>query len=300
MSNLVFGSVFEFFDALMHFEIIQYALVAGIIVGVLAPLIGTVVVIRRLSFIADTISHFSLAGVCLGVFLAKLLRNTALASFISPLWLGIIFSVTGTLLIEKLRSFYKNYKELSMPIVLSLGVALSGIFIAASEGSASNLTNSLLFGSIYTVSLSDLIFILIFSAAMVVFIVLFYQQIILLCFDEVYARLSGINVKTLQLVITIILALFISIFMEIIGVLLISALMIIPVAASILVGDSFKNSSILAIIFSEVSVLLGFIVSYDLSLPTGSVIVLFNIIILMFVWIFAKKGKNMKKKPLKG
>ena len=58
MSNLVFGSVFEFFDALMHFEIIQYALVAGIIVGVLAPLIGTVVVIRRLSFISDTISHF--------------------------------------------------------------------------------------------------------------------------------------------------------------------------------------------------------------------------------------------------
>lgn len=299
LTSLIFGAFLDFFDVLAEFEIIQYALIAGIIVGVLAPLIGTVVVIRRLSFIADTLSHFSLAGVCLGVFLAKLTRGTALAAYISPLWLGIIFSVTGTFLIEKLRSFYKNYKELSMPIVLSLGVALSGIFIAASEGSASNLTNSLLFGSIYTVSRSDLIFILIFTVAVFTFIIIFYQKIILLCFDETYATLSGINIRAMQLTITIVLALFISIFMEIIGVLLISALMIIPVAASILIGDSFKNSTIISIIFSEVSILLGFIVSYDLQLPTGSVIVLFNIIILILVMLFRKIGKHVKKKRLK-
>src|SRR5690554_2440188 len=205
---------FDFFRALLNpnFDYLRFALIAGILVGILAPIIGTVVVIRRLSFIANTLSHFSLAGATLGVFLSKLLRDTPLVNYISTLWLGILFSIIGTLMIEKLRSFYKNYKELSMPIVLSLGVALSGVFIALSEGGAQNLTNSLLFGSIYTVSKSDLILIIAITLIISVFIVLYYKQIITLCFDEIFARVSGVNVKALQVGITVVLALFISIF----------------------------------------------------------------------------------------
>lgn len=291
----------EFFETLLNpnYDYLRFALVAAILVGILAPLIGTVVVIRRLSFIANTLSHFSLAGATLGVFLSKLLRNTHLVDYISTLWLGIIFSVIGTLLIEKLRGFYKNYKELSMPIVLSLGVALSGIFIAASEGGAQNLTNSLLFGSIFTVSKGDLILIIGTTLFIILFIVFSYKQIITLCFDETFAKVSGVNVKSLQIGITVILALFISIFMEIIGVLLISALMIIPVASSILVGNSFKNTCLYSIIFSEISVLFGFVLSYGWGLPTGAMVVLFNILILFIIMIIQKLFIKKQKKSLK-
>ncbi|HKM30194.1 MAG TPA: metal ABC transporter permease, partial [Bacilli bacterium] len=254
-----------FFSALFKYDFMFYALIAGIIVGVLAPLIGSVVVIRRLAFIADTLSHFSLAGVCFGVFLSKLITVKGF----DPAFMGIIFSIGGTFLIERLRGFYKNYKELSMPIVMSFGVALSGLFINLSNNIDAKFTTSLLFGSIYSVSATNLIVIVVI--AIIIFIVIFtsYKKIVTLCFDETYATVSGINVKSLQLLITIILALVISLFIDIVGVLLIASLMIIPIAAAILVGDSFLKTVIISIVFSEVSLLTGFVISYNANLTTG-------------------------------
>ena len=138
----------SFWQSLIEYkDIFVWPILASLLVGVLAPLIGSVIVIKRLSFIADTLSHFSLAGITFGVLLARILSET-IFSGVSPVIMGIIFSVSGTFLIEKLRGFYKNYKELSMPIVMSFGAALTGIFIALSHGSSSSMTNSLLFGSL--------------------------------------------------------------------------------------------------------------------------------------------------------
>jgi zinc transport system permease protein len=100
-------------------DITRNGLIAGFIIGIIAPILGSVVVIRRLSFIADTLSHFSLAGVTIGVFLAQLLK----LPFTSATLFAIVFSIVCTILIDKFRNFYKNYKELSMPIILSFGVA---------------------------------------------------------------------------------------------------------------------------------------------------------------------------------
>lgn len=282
----------SFFEAVFQHDFIRYALIAGIIVGFLAPLVGTVVVIRRLSFIADTLSHFSLAGVCIGVFLSKFLTFKSL----DPVFMGIIFSVGGTFLIEKLRSFYKNYKELSMPIVMSFGVALSGLFINLSNNVDSKFTTSLLYGSIYSVSTIDLITIIIITIGIMIFILTSYKKIVTLCFDETYAQVSGINVKGLQLVLTIILSLVISLFIDIVGVLLIASLMIIPVASAILIGDSFLNTVITSIVFSEVSLLSGFIISYHANLTTGPVIILINIIIMFVIMIVKRIQKNYYNK----
>ena len=265
-------------------EIFVWPILASILVGMLAPLIGSVIVIKRLSFIADTLSHFSLAGITFGALLGHVLSNT-IFSGISPVIMGIIFSVSGTFIIEKLRGFYKNYKELSMPIVMSLGAALTGIFIALNHGSTANMTNSLLFGSIFTIKPFDLWIILGMGIAIIAFTAIYYKKIISLCFDETFARISGIRVKALQLSITIILAVFISTTMQMFGVLLIAALMIVPIAASILIGKSFKNTIIIAIVFSEISVLLGIYFSYVFSLPSGSVIVVINVLILFVVMI---------------
>lgn len=288
----MFLNIQDFFSALFSFAPLQYGIIAGIFIGFMAPLLGSVVVIRRLSFIADTLSHFSLAGVTIGVFVSKLTFVNKYID-IDPLFMGIIFSVIGTFLIEKLRGFYKNYKELSMPIVMSFGVALSGLFISLTTGISTNFTTNILFGSIYSVSLKDIILILIFSSVIIVLISLFYKKIVTLCFDEVYAKVSGINVKLIQLSITIVLSLFISIFIDLVGVLLISALLIVPVATSILVGKSFKSTLRSSIIFSEISILLGFYISYEFNWPTGSTVVLINIIILIIV--MSLKGHKVKK-----
>ena len=278
-------------------EFYIWPILAGIIVGVLAPLIGSVIVIRRLSFIADTLSHFSLAGITFGVLLSHILSETIFKN-ISPVFVGIVFSVAGTFLIEKLRGFYKNYKELSMPIVMSLGAALTGIFIALSNGASSNMTNSLLFGSIFTISSRDLIYILIMAIGIILFIIFYYKKIVCLCFDETFARVSGIRVKALQLSITVVLAIFISTTMQMFGVLLISALMIVPVAASILIGKSFKKTVIIAAIFSEISILGGIYLSYVFALPSGSLIVIINIIILILVMMLNNITKKQKKVSL--
>ena len=282
----------SFFEALFKYDFIFYALIAGILVGVLAPLIGSVVVIRRLSFIADTISHFSLAGVCLGVILSRVI----IFENISPVIMGVVFSVLGTLLIEILRNFYKNYKEISMPIVMSLGLALSGLLINISPYINSQYTTSLLYGSIYSVSLNNLVIILITSAAICIFAGLFYKQIITLCFDETYARISGLKVTILQLSITIILSLVISLFLNVIGVLLISSLMILPVAAAILIGTSFLKTVILSVTFSEVSVICGFIISYHTDLSTGPIIIMINLFIYLVIIVIKLIRKYYFKK----
>lgn len=297
MSSLL---ILGFWQSIIEYkDFLLWPILAGITVGFLAPIIGSVIVIRRLSFIADTLSHFSLAGITFGALLSTVLANTILSK-IPAVIMGIIFSVAGTFLIDKLRGFYKNYKELSMPIVMSLGAALSGIFIALSNGASSNMTSSLLFGSIFTVQLSDFIIISVMTAGIILFIALFYRKIVSLCFDETFARVSGVKVKGLQLAITIILAIFISITMQMFGILLISALMIVPVAASILIGKSFKNTITIAIVFSEFSVILGIYFSYVFSLPSGSLIVIINIVILFIVMVinyFAKLQTKNKISP---
>ena len=292
MNNIL---LLGFWQTLIDYsDIFIWPLLAGIIVGILAPLIGSVIVIRRLSFIADTLSHFSLAGITFGALLGTIFSKTVFSN-ISPVFMGIVFSVGGTFLIERLRGFYKNYKELSMPIVMSLGAALTGIFIALSNGSSSNMTDSLLFGSIFAVTWVDFIYISIMTVGIILFIVFYYKKIVSLCFDETFARVSGIRVKGLQLAITIILAIFISTTMEMFGVLLISALMIVPVAASILIGKSFKNTVIIAAVFSEISILSGLYLSYVFELPSGSLIVILNIIILLFIMLINNITSNQKK-----
>ena len=267
------------FEDIINTSFLRYALYAGLAVGILAPLIGSVVVIRRLSLIADTLGHFSLAGVAIGVFFAQILS----VNFNLRVILGVLFSIAGTFIIEKLRGFYKNYKELSMPILMSFGAAITGIFISKISGFN---TTGYLFGSIYSIKKFEIIIILILSLIVFLFIILLYKKIVLVCFDEIYAKVSGINVRLIQLGITVILALIISIFLELVGVLLISALMIIPVAAAILIGDSFKNTIFFSILFSEISIIFGFIFSYYFYLPTGSTIVLFNISILLIIMFF--------------
>ncbi|AIO18087.1 High-affinity zinc uptake system membrane protein ZnuB [Candidatus Izimaplasma bacterium HR1] len=279
-----------FIIALFEYPFLRYAIIAGMIMGFVTPLIGSFVIIRRLSFIADTLSHFSLAGLSIGLFLINVLGFTFIGS---PLYLAIISAVIGAFIIEILRGYYQNYKEISMPIVMSLGTALSALFIGLSGGWSSSIYN-FLFGSLLTVGQEYVGIISIVSAFVLLLIFIFYKQIVLVSFDEAYAKLVGVKIRTFQFVSTLVLALIVSLSIVTVGVLLVSSLMIIPVAAAMKVGKSFRNTITISIIFSEISVVAGIWLSYELDIATGATIVLINIIILFLVGFFKRFYVNKR------
>ena len=274
----------SFFFALFEYSFLRYALLTGVIMGFVTPIIGSFVVIRRLSFIADTLSHFSLAGLSIGLFLINIMGFTFISD---PLYLAMIFSVIGALFIEILRGYYQNYKEISMPIVMSLGTALSALFISLSGGFNSSIYNYL-FGSILTVGDEYLIVIAVTTAIVLGLLFIFYKEMVIISFDETYAKLLGIKIARFQFVSTIILAVIVSLSIATVGVLLVSSLMIIPVAAAMKVGKSFRNTVVIAIMFSETSIIGGLWLSYELDIASGATIVLLNILILVLVGIFRR------------
>jgi len=288
MINLFLASE-PFVMALLEYSFLRYALITGLIMGGIAPIIGSFVVIRRLSFIADTLSHFSLAGLSIGIFLINVMNFVFIGD---PIYLAMLFSVVGALIIEVLRGFYQNYKEISMPIVMSLGTALSGLFI--SLGGFNSSVFNYLFGSILTVGDDYLIIIIVVSIITIGLLLLFYKEMVMISFDETYAKLLGIKVGRFQFVSTLILAVVVSLSIATVGVLLVSSLMIIPVAAAMKVGKSFKNTIFIAVLFSETSIIAGLWISYELNIASGASIVLFNILILGIVGLF--RGLNRSKR----
>ncbi|MCF7925658.1 MAG: metal ABC transporter permease [Candidatus Izimaplasma sp.] len=285
-----------FIFALFEYPFLRYALATGLIMGFITPMIGSFVVIRRLSFIADTLSHFSLAGLSIGIFLINTLGYTFISD---PLYLAIVASIIGAFIIEILRGYYQNYKEISMPIVMSLGTALSVLFISLSGGFNTSIYN-FLFGSILTVGNRYLAVIIVTAVLVIVLVLVYYKQIVIVSFDEQYARLLGIKIGVFQFVSTFVLALVVSLSIATVGVLLVSSLMIIPVAAAMKIGKSFKNTIVIAIIFSELSIIGGLWLSYELNVASGATIVLINIFILFTVG-FLKRfyvNKRLKKRQL--
>lgn len=273
----------SFVTDLFEQDFMQRALVAGMLLGILAPLIGSIVVIRRLSFIADTLGHFSLVGIAISLYLSTIGVSIF---FEKPIYLGIIFSVVGGLLIELFRRSYKNYKEISMVIVISLGAALSAIFFSLSKKTGS--LYNYLFGSILTVTNYYIILILITSVVVGILFGIFGKQIISVSFEESNAKFLGVNVNIFQIVFMIMLSIVVSVLLESAGVLLISSMMIIPVAAGMKVGWSYKSTLIVSVIFSELSVFFGLWMAYSLTIPSGAAIVSVNVIILLVVALIKK------------
>lgn len=268
----------SFFTDLFQHDFLMRALGAGLMLGILAPLLGSIVVVRRLSFIADTLGHFSLVGISFSLFLSS---RGFLYFFEKEFYLGIIFSVIGGLLIEFFRRSYKNYKEISMVIVISLGAALSAIFFALASATGS--LYEYLFGSILTIGGDSILIILITLLGVFALFALYGKKIIAVSFDETNAKFMGINVSLFQWVFIVMLSVVVSVLLESAGVLLISSLMVIPVAAGMRIGWSYRSTVIISIIFSELSVLVGLWLTYSLNIPSGAAIVSINIIILLLV-----------------
>jgi len=276
-------------SSLFEYEFLQNAFISGMLIGLIAPLLGVFVVVRRMSLIADALSHVTLAGIAASLLLEKKISTFA---GLNPIYLGMSFSVIGSLFIEKLRTVYKHYQELAIPIILSAGVGISVIFISLADGFNTDLF-SYLFGSISAVSRTDLLVILGITILVISIVFILYKELFLLSFDEEHANASGIQAKSIHFIFIFMLALVIGGSMRIVGILLVSSLMTLPVAASIRIAKGFKQTIFFSVLFGELSVIIGLFLAYYLDLAPGGTIVILSVLILILtiLWTKLTKGK---------
>ncbi|MBX5318350.1 metal ABC transporter permease [Staphylococcus caprae] len=277
-------------DALLNFDFMRYSLISGILIGFIAPFIGAFIVVRRLSLIADALSHVTLGGISFGMFILTVIPALSL---INPMWFGIFFAVIGALLIEKLRTSFSNYQEIAIPIIMSAGIALSAIFISLADGFNQEIVG-LLFGSISAVNLSDLTTIIVITIIVVLFITLFYKELFILSFDEEYSKVIGIP-KWIQFLFIIIVAMVISASMRVVGILLVSALITLPIAISMRLTKGFKQLIALSVVLGESAVILGLVLAFYMNISPGGVIVVLLVIMLIITMIYQKLKVKFKK-----
>ena len=275
-------------DALLTYEFLQNAFLSGIIIGVIAPLLGLFIVVRRLALIADALSHVALAGIAGSLFLSQ---QVLFFAALNPVYLGIASAVGGSLLIEKLRGMYKHYEELAIPVILSAGIGFGAIFISLSKGFSSDLIGYL-FGSVSAVSRQDLLIVIIIAMIVISYIRFCYKELFVLSFDAEYSKVSGINARFIEMFFMIITALVIGASMRVVGILLVSSLMTVPVAAAMQLAKSFKAAMIYSIIFGEIAVIIGLFSAFHLDIAPGGTIVVTSIVILLLVLSWKKIRGN--------
>ena len=277
-------------EAILNYDFMRYSFISGIIVGLIAPLLGTFIVVRRLSLIADALSHVALGGIAFGVYLTSIFNVV-----INPVVSGVVFSVIGALGIEKLRGLYKHYSEIAIPIIMSLGIALSVLFLSLANGFNQDLFGYL-FGSISAVSFSDLILISIIGVSVVLFVFFLYKEMFFISFDEEYAGVMKLS-KYIHIIFIILVALVISASMRIVGILLVSAMMTLPVASAMRITSSFKQLMFVSILFGEAAVIAGLFLGFHLDISPGGTIVLVSIAILLCTLVLNRVGvvKNAQR-----
>lgn len=261
----------------LNYGFVTRGLIAGIIVGAVAPLIGIFLVLRRYSLIADTLAHISLAGIALGAITG-----------INPIYSAFGVTVLASLGIEKLRSGKKIYGESALALFLSGSLALALVLFSAARKFNLNILNYL-FGSIITVTAKDIYIIGSFGIIVSTAIFLFYKELVYTTFDEEAARVSGIPTNFINTLLILLAALTVSLSIPIVGVLLIAALIVIPVITALQFHASLKTTLLLAEIFSLLSVILGITASFYLNLSTSGTIVLIALIFFILSLLVKKR-----------
>lgn len=235
-------------------------------------------VVRRYSMIGDTLSHASLAGISIGLLFGQ-----------NPIIGAFAFTAVCGALIEFLRNYFKKYTDLILSIVLSLSVGVA-ITIMSSGKLRAN-TESYMFGSILTVTKTDMITIFILSMLSVLALVFLYHQLLYISYDEEAAQIAGVKVKLINYIFAILVASAIAASIRIVGVLVLSSMITLPVAAAMQLEKGFRITLIASVIFSIIDIMTGLILSYYLNVAPGGFTALVSVAVLLAV-IIAKAVRN--------
>lgn len=247
---------------ILQYGFMQRALLAGAMIGTIAPMIGVFIVLRRLSLIADTLAHVALAGVAAGLLLGTY-----------PTAGALVACLLGAVGIERLRAAGRLSGETALAIVLSGGFAVAVVLISLADGFNVDLF-AYLFGSIAGVQPQELWVILGLGVVVLAAVGLLYKELFALTFDEESARLQGVPVDALNVLLTALVAVTVVVAMRIVGILLTGALIVIPAATALRLAPNFRSTLWIAVACSLVAVLTGMVASFYLDIAAGGAIVL--------------------------
>ncbi|MGD2107153.1 MAG: metal ABC transporter permease [Nitrosopumilaceae archaeon] len=241
------------------------ALISGVAIAILCSVIGLFLVLRRYSLFGDAIAHSSFGGIALG-----------LLAGVYPLWTAYGVSLASALIITRIKEKFNISGDASVAVLLSSGIAVGLVIIGISGGFTIDIF-SFLFGSILLISVNDTILILALTGIILIVVLLLYRQLLYSTFNEEQAKVSGIPVEKLNYLIVFMAGLTVVTSIQLVGVLLISALFVIPNVTAIMYGKGFKPTAILSISFSVFSVVTGILVSYVFDITPAGTIVLLSI-----------------------
>jgi len=253
---------------MLDYPFMQRAYLAAVCLGIIGPLVGAFLVHREISMIADTLAHTAFAGVAVGLFV-----NSVLELGLSPVGTAFVVAVVTALLVELLVQHGDVTTDTSLAMVLTGGFALGSVLISATEGGIAVGINAYLFGSLATVSKADVGLLVVMTLLVSVVVAVAYRPLLYVTFDPTAARVAGISVAWFNRLMTVLTALVVVSAMQIMGVILVAALLVIPVAT---VGgvSSFRRSLLAGVVAAELGTVLGISIAYQYGLAAGGTIVL--------------------------
>ena len=252
----------------MSFEILTYgfmqrALISGIAIAVLCSVVGLFLVLRRYSLFGDAVAHSSFGGIAAGLLIG-----------LYPLWTAYAVSLISALVITKIKQSFDISGDASVAILLSSGIAAGLVMISLAGGFTVDIL-SFIFGSILLVSTNDVILILALTGAILVVILLLYRELIYSTFNEEQAKVSGIPVEKINYLIVFLAGITVVTSIQLVGILLISALLVIPNVTAIMYGKGFKHTAFISMSFSVFAVVGGILLSYVFDItPAGTIVML--------------------------
>lgn len=262
---------------IFEMEFMQRAWLAGLIMATICPMIGSFLVLRRQSLIGDGLGHIAFAGVAGG----------ALGGY-SPVLSAAIATIFGALAIERVRVRLSDAADMVLAIFFYSGMGLAVIFTGLNHEGGLNLS-SILFGSLMTVSRQDLLIISLLAIVTIIFVSFAYHSLQYITFDETCAKVAGLPVGKLNLLLALLTALTVALSMRIVGLLLVSAMLVIPVACALQTASSFKSTIIQSIIYGIANVVIGLTISYYLNLAPGGTIVVTGTLLFLLATIIKAK-----------
>jgi zinc transport system permease protein len=260
----------------MSFEIFTYSfmqkgLIAGVAIAILCSMMGTFLVLRRFSLFGDALAHMAFSGISVGMLTG-----------IYPLWTAFAVSILGALGITKLRKSTKISGDAAIAVLLVSGFGIGVLLISITGGFKVDLF-SFLFGSILLISTEDTLLVVGISAAVIASLAALRKPLLHMTFDEEQAKISGLDVDKLNYIFIILASITVITSMRLVGILLISALIVLPNITSMMFGKSFRNTMLLSMSISVISVVSGIVASYYLDLAPSGTIVIISVAILVGV-----------------
>jgi len=261
---------------ILQYSFIQKAFIAGSFVSIACSSLGLFLVLRKMSLIGDGLSHVSFGAIALGLFFG-----------VYPMYVAVPVVVLASILILKISEKARVYSDAAIGIVSAVGIAGGVILASLSKGFNVDLF-SYLFGNILAISTSEAVLSIILSAVVILVLAFFYWDLFSATFDEEYAKTTGIKTNFINTLLTALTAITVVLSVKVVGIMLVSALLILPAVTALQISKKFKTALLLGGVFSLASVICGIIISFILDLPPGATIVMLNAIFFALAFTYKK------------